>query len=84
MDIARRYADADGFWEPPAYLGESGDGIGLLNVGYGQLLRPMREAVQRAEAEMAALREEIDADVARRIGVPGYRTPTGTDAARSD
>lgn len=73
-EIATLYADADGFWEPPAYLGESGDGHGLLNVGRGQLIRPMRAALEKAEAEMRALREEIDADVARRIGVPGYRT----------
>lgn len=79
VDLVRRRADSDGMWEPPGDLAEWGDGSGLVAIYRQQVLAPAREALERAESEIAELVEAVEEQKRRRIG-PGYR-PVRSDGA---
>lgn len=79
IDLVRRRADADGLWEPPGDLAEWGDGSGLVAIYRQQVLAPAREALERAESELAGLVAAVEAEKRRKIG-PGYR-PIRSDGA---
>lgn len=81
IDVCRRRTDPDGLWAVPGDLADYGDGTGLMAIGEQQLIKPMREALDRADRELRALRDEVEADKRRRIG-PGYRPAKGAGASR--